>query len=138
MSSLSKLVLAAQYGRYVDFVPSKKSCHTPVRRSCRNIRGTPHHNKNKDTKASVDDGKDGTIHSIRKTPLKPNALDDLCIIFKQTLKVDNHTLEVKHSERKVHVLSPELKVGRVIAAQLSNDAYVMITPVKRSARNIED
>ena len=32
---------APQFGRYVDFVESKKSEHTPVRRSCRNRRGTP-------------------------------------------------------------------------------------------------
>eukprot|EP00979_Chaetoceros_neogracilis_P010462 scaffold2473_cov214-Chaetoceros_neogracile.AAC.16 len=140
MPILSKLALTLQYGRYVDFVPSKKGCCTPVKRSCRNTaRETPHHTKCKETNVPVNDGRDDSAHSIKKEPLKPSALDidNLCTIFQQTLMVDNHSLEVKHSESNVCVLSPEPKVGRFVTAKDSNDSAIF-TPVKRSTRNVED
>mmetsp|Transcript_9463 Transcript_9463/g.14267 ORF Transcript_9463/g.14267 Transcript_9463/m.14267 type:complete len:181 (-) Transcript_9463:182-724(-) len=180
MNIISKpdLSKAAQYGRYVDFIPSKKGCHTPVRRSCRNKgetahnnkvkadtpslddnrddcaqgitktpvkqsdlddrhscrnrRGTPHY-KVKDETTSADDNRDDCVQVIKRTPLKQCDLDDLCTIFQQTLKVDNHSLEVTRTDTKV--LSPEPTSGRYITAKFPDESAT-ITPVKRSTRNI--
>jgi hypothetical protein len=116
MNVLSKpdLTSAAQYGRYIDFIASKKmGCHTPVRRSCRHRQATPHHSKNaKDIDGSVVDDRDdfGTENSDKS--FCDSDVDELCTVFQTTLKVDNHTLEVKASN--TNPLSPEPKLGRYV------------------------
>ena len=77
MNILSKpdLSKAAQYGRYVDFIPSKKGCHTPVRRSCRN-KGETAHNKVKAGTPPLDDNRDDCAQGITTTPHKQSDLDD--------------------------------------------------------------
>lgn len=136
MNILSKpdLTGAAQYGRYIDFIASKKmGCHTPVRRSCRHRQGTPHHTKHVErTDVSDEDDRDDYVTSIREISFFDIDVDQLCTIFQTTLKVDNHTLEVKAT--KTNSLSPEPKLGRYVTVADQNNSTV--TPVKRSTRNV--
>lgn len=136
MNIISKpdLSCAAQYGRYIDFIESKKmGCHTPVRRSCRHRKGTPHHSKCGTIDKNVSDDEDERDDTNSDTSIDAVNLDDLCTMFQATLKVDNHTLEVKATSSKR--LSPEPKFGRYVTTADTKDGCIM-TPVKRSTRNV--
>lgn len=120
---------APQFGRYVDFVESKKSEHTPVRRSCRNRRGTPFVKKM--PSLSDDEGKEEDPCDRTEDTTKGNDVDDLCVYFATTLKVNDALKVTKVNTKK---LSPNPKLGRYITA--AQDDSITVTPVKRSLRNI--
>jgi hypothetical protein len=120
---------APQFGRYVDFVESKKSEHTPVRRSCRNRRGTPFVKKM--PSLSHDEGKEEDPCDRTEDTTKGNNVDDLCVYFATTLKVNDALKVTKVNTKK---LSPNPKLGRYITA--AEDDSITVTPIKRSLRNI--
>jgi hypothetical protein len=136
MNILSKpdLTSAAQYGRYIDFVASKKmGCHTPVRRSCRHRQATPHHSKHsKGIDVSVEDDRDDSGTENNDESFCDNSVDELCTMFQTTLKVNNHTLEVNATD--TNPLSPEPTLGRYVT--VADKKSSTVTPVKRSKRNV--
>lgn len=136
MNILSKpdLTSAAQYGRYIDFIESKKmGCHTPVRRSCRNRQSTPYHSKHSEKiNLYCEDDRDDSATEHKNELLVDISVDELCTIFQTTLKVDNDTLKVK--ETNTNPLSPEPKLGRYVT--VADKTSSTVTPVKRSKRNV--
>ena len=116
-----------RYGSYVAMVPSKKKgCKTSVRRSLRNQQdtATPSYSEKKiKLEGAIKEGEE---------------MDELITTFQTTLKVDNHSLEVRDVKTKIVTFPDSKVVGRRVTFEESNDACggngVTITPVKRSAR----
>jgi len=139
--SNSDLNSADVYGRYVHFVDTKRNGpKTPVRRSLRTRKGTPFPTKCDEVSIShlleavVDESNEGcdTVKESKEVCDFDSALDDLCTVFQVKLKVDNRTLDVKNTSL---VISPGPKEGRYVTVK--EDGANDITPVKRSARNID-